>query len=147
MMSVHIIIWLNATTKSISLFMTLFPVTLWFTNQVLTDNSSTKCQFCFRGILRLLEDMHDYCRPLKWKISVFIANIVRCFTHRRPFPCTPLATRAEAGRWFRRAGQVGTVWFISHSSLSISAADITCLLSLATRHRALQDMQTQAELR
>lgn len=67
----------------------------------------------------------------------WLDTVMDVFTHRRPLPSTPLATRAEAGRGLRGTGQVGAVWFVGHSSLGISAADITLPLPLATGHRAL----------
>lgn len=58
----------------------------------------------------------------------------------------PLPTGAEAGGKLSGAGQVGAVGFVCHSSVDISAADITSPLSLATGHGALEDMHIQAEL-
>lgn len=49
----------------------------------------------------------------------------------------PLAAGAETGGRLRGAGQVSAVRFISHSSVGISAADVTLSLPFTAGHRAL----------
>lgn len=84
--------------------------------------------------------------PQSGKHLYWLDTVMDVFTHRRPLPGTPLATGAKAGGGLWGAGQVGAVWFVSHSSLGISAADITRSLPLATGHRALEDMRIETEL-
>lgn len=101
------------------------------------DHSSSKWPFCFSVIFNIVGKMNMWVITQSGKHLYWLDTVMAVFTHRRPLPSAPLATGAEAGWGLRRAGQVGTVWLLSHSSLGISAADITRPLPLATGHWAL----------
>lgn len=85
--------------------------------------------------------------PQSGKHLYWLDTLMAVLTHGRPLPGTPLATRAEASGRLRGAGQVGAVRFVSHSSLGISAADITRPLPLAAGHWALEDMRIKVQFK
>lgn len=112
------------------------------TNTLLSTQRNNKIILFHNGLKKMLQKTcEEWKSPQAERHLCWLDTVEGCSTHGRPLAGAPLAAGAEAGGCLGGAGKVGTLRFVGHSSLGISAADVTGPLPFATRHWALEETQ------